>query len=157
MSHRELPAYMPAKGLRETWLCYWYSRQNKRNRKIRKRWSHIPSDLISLLDQNERSLVSLKVRSTGHPPVTHKNPKNLGQTLAFIKEVWSGLSTYCVPNISPMCHPPRIFTCNCAPLCPSVLYCPSVSVPQIEEDQRKDLKIRRARYDKKVAAALLNL
>ena len=57
-----------------------------------------------------------------------------------------------------MCHPPRIFiTCNCPPLCPSVLHCPSVSVPQIEEDQRKDLKIRRARYDKKVAAALLNL
>ncbi|XP_062330275.1 guanylyl cyclase C [Osmerus eperlanus] len=61
-------------------IAFIFYRQNKRNRKMRKRWAHIPSDLISLLDQNERSLVSLK----------------------------------------------------------------------IEEDQRKDLKIRRARYDKKV-------
>lgn len=37
------------------------TRQNRRERQVRKRWSHIHSDLITPLEYNERSLVSLKV------------------------------------------------------------------------------------------------
>uniref|UniRef100_A0A674CEP9 Guanylate cyclase n=1 Tax=Salmo trutta TaxID=8032 RepID=A0A674CEP9_SALTR len=37
------------------------TRQNRRERQVRKRWSHIHSDLITPLEYNERSLVSLKI------------------------------------------------------------------------------------------------
>uniref|UniRef100_A0A8C7QEW7 Guanylate cyclase n=1 Tax=Oncorhynchus mykiss TaxID=8022 RepID=A0A8C7QEW7_ONCMY len=37
------------------------TRQNRRERQVRKRWSHIHSDLITPLEYNERSLVCLKV------------------------------------------------------------------------------------------------
>ncbi|KAM3859833.1 guanylyl cyclase C [Diretmus argenteus] len=42
-------------------IAFIFYRQNRRDRKIRKRWSHIPSDLISLLEYNERNVVSLKI------------------------------------------------------------------------------------------------
>uniref|UniRef100_A0A674CEW8 Guanylate cyclase n=1 Tax=Salmo trutta TaxID=8032 RepID=A0A674CEW8_SALTR len=38
-----------------------FYRRNKRERRLRKRWSHIHSDLITPLEYNERSLVSLKI------------------------------------------------------------------------------------------------
>ncbi|KAL4647852.1 heat-stable enterotoxin receptor-like isoform X1 [Arapaima gigas] len=38
-----------------------FYRQNRKGRQIQKRWSHISPDLISPLDSNERSLVSLKI------------------------------------------------------------------------------------------------
>uniref|UniRef100_A0A8C7QD56 Guanylate cyclase n=1 Tax=Oncorhynchus mykiss TaxID=8022 RepID=A0A8C7QD56_ONCMY len=37
------------------------TRQNRRERQVRKRWSHIHSDLITPLEYNERSLVCLKL------------------------------------------------------------------------------------------------
>lgn len=36
-------------------------RQNRRDRLLRKRWSHIASDLITLLENNELNVISLKV------------------------------------------------------------------------------------------------
>uniref|UniRef100_A0A667XKQ5 Guanylate cyclase n=1 Tax=Myripristis murdjan TaxID=586833 RepID=A0A667XKQ5_9TELE len=38
-------------------------RQSRRDRRIRKRWSHIPSELIMLLEHNEHNIVSLSVRT----------------------------------------------------------------------------------------------
>lgn len=39
-------------------------RQNKTERRLRKRWSHIPSDFISLLDNDKLNVISLKVQET---------------------------------------------------------------------------------------------
>uniref|UniRef100_A0A8C7CL93 Guanylate cyclase n=1 Tax=Oncorhynchus kisutch TaxID=8019 RepID=A0A8C7CL93_ONCKI len=50
-------------SMRETshTLLLFVTRRNKRERRLRKRWSHMHSDLITPLEYNERSLVSLKV------------------------------------------------------------------------------------------------
>uniref|UniRef100_A0A8C8ML51 Guanylate cyclase n=1 Tax=Oncorhynchus tshawytscha TaxID=74940 RepID=A0A8C8ML51_ONCTS len=42
-------------------IAFIFYRQNRRERQVRKRWSHIHSDLITPLEYNERSLVCLKV------------------------------------------------------------------------------------------------
>ncbi|KAM6951130.1 guanylyl cyclase C [Aplochiton taeniatus] len=42
-------------------IAFIFYRQNRRDRLIRKRWSHIPSDLITLLDHNEQNTVSLQI------------------------------------------------------------------------------------------------
>ncbi|KAL0983976.1 hypothetical protein UPYG_G00135440 [Umbra pygmaea] len=42
-------------------IAFIFYRQNKRHRRLRKKWSHIQSDLITPLEYNERSLVSLKI------------------------------------------------------------------------------------------------
>ncbi|KAM4624528.1 guanylyl cyclase C [Polymixia lowei] len=42
-------------------IAFIFYRQNKRDRRIRKRWSHISSDLIMLLEHNERNVISLKI------------------------------------------------------------------------------------------------
>uniref|UniRef100_A0A674CCK9 Guanylate cyclase n=1 Tax=Salmo trutta TaxID=8032 RepID=A0A674CCK9_SALTR len=42
-------------------IAFIFYRQNRRERQVRKRWSHIHSDLITPLEYNERSLVSLKI------------------------------------------------------------------------------------------------
>ncbi|XP_041735571.1 heat-stable enterotoxin receptor-like [Coregonus clupeaformis] len=42
-------------------IAFIFYRQNHRERRLRKRWSHIHSDLITPLEYNERSLVSLKI------------------------------------------------------------------------------------------------
>uniref|UniRef100_A0A8C8G5F4 Guanylate cyclase n=1 Tax=Oncorhynchus tshawytscha TaxID=74940 RepID=A0A8C8G5F4_ONCTS len=42
-------------------IAFIFYRRNKRERRLRKRWSHMHSDLITPLEYNERSLVSLKI------------------------------------------------------------------------------------------------
>ncbi|XP_070973531.1 guanylyl cyclase C-like [Oncorhynchus clarkii lewisi] len=42
-------------------IAFIFYRQNRRERQVRKRWSHIHSDLITPLEYNERSLVCLKI------------------------------------------------------------------------------------------------
>ncbi|XP_056152809.1 guanylyl cyclase C [Lampris incognitus] len=42
-------------------IAFIFYRQNRRDRLIRKRWSHIPMDRISLLEQNEHNVISLKI------------------------------------------------------------------------------------------------
>uniref|UniRef100_A0A8C8G429 Guanylate cyclase n=1 Tax=Oncorhynchus tshawytscha TaxID=74940 RepID=A0A8C8G429_ONCTS len=65
---RSLPDDAPSQrinyiSMRETshTLLLFVTRRNKRERRLRKRWSHMHSDLITPLEYNERSLVSLKV------------------------------------------------------------------------------------------------
>ncbi|XP_068162241.1 guanylyl cyclase C [Antennarius striatus] len=42
-------------------MAFIFYRQNRRNRRFRKRWSHIPSDLITLLENNKLNVVCLKI------------------------------------------------------------------------------------------------
>ncbi|XP_071384314.1 guanylyl cyclase C, partial [Centroberyx affinis] len=42
-------------------IAFIFYRQNRRHRLTRKRWSHIPFDLITLLEYNERNVISLKI------------------------------------------------------------------------------------------------
>ncbi|XP_029312186.1 heat-stable enterotoxin receptor [Cottoperca gobio] len=42
-------------------IAFIFYRQNRRERQVRKRWSHIASDLITLLENNELNVVSLKI------------------------------------------------------------------------------------------------
>uniref|UniRef100_A0A8C7WLU1 Guanylate cyclase n=1 Tax=Oryzias sinensis TaxID=183150 RepID=A0A8C7WLU1_9TELE len=42
-------------------LAFIFYRQNRKDRLLRKRWSHINPDLISLLENNEHNIVSLKI------------------------------------------------------------------------------------------------
>ncbi|XP_045924419.1 heat-stable enterotoxin receptor [Micropterus dolomieu] len=42
-------------------IAFIFYRQNRRDRLLRKRWSHIDFDLITLLENNELSVVSLKI------------------------------------------------------------------------------------------------
>uniref|UniRef100_A0A8C7UTB0 Guanylate cyclase n=1 Tax=Oncorhynchus mykiss TaxID=8022 RepID=A0A8C7UTB0_ONCMY len=65
---RSLPDDTPSQrinyiSMRETshTLLLFVTRRNKRERRLRKRWSHMHSDLITPLEYNERSLVYLKV------------------------------------------------------------------------------------------------
>uniref|UniRef100_UPI003AAA61E3 guanylyl cyclase C-like n=1 Tax=Centroberyx gerrardi TaxID=166262 RepID=UPI003AAA61E3 len=73
---KSLPDDKPQQGLREhdiivivlavtvvvvATIAFIFYRQNRRHRQIRKRWSHIPFDLITLLEHNERNVISLKI------------------------------------------------------------------------------------------------
>ncbi|GAA6219961.1 heat-stable enterotoxin receptor-like [Lates japonicus] len=42
-------------------IAFIFYRQNRRDRLLRQRWSHIASDLITLLEDNELNVVSLKI------------------------------------------------------------------------------------------------
>lgn len=42
-------------------IAFLFYRQNRRDRLIRNRWSHIPSDFITLLEKNELNVISLKI------------------------------------------------------------------------------------------------
>ncbi|XP_068610409.1 guanylyl cyclase C [Brachionichthys hirsutus] len=42
-------------------MAFIFYRQNRRDREFRKRWSHIPSDFISLLENNKHNIVCLKI------------------------------------------------------------------------------------------------
>ncbi|CAL8283980.1 unnamed protein product [Merluccius merluccius] len=42
-------------------IAFIFYRQNRRERRTRKRWSHIPSDRIALMEQNEHNVISLKI------------------------------------------------------------------------------------------------
>ncbi|XP_035525886.1 heat-stable enterotoxin receptor [Morone saxatilis] len=42
-------------------IAFIFYRQNRRDRLFRKRWSHIASDLITLLENNELNVISLKI------------------------------------------------------------------------------------------------
>ncbi|KAF7654003.1 hypothetical protein LDENG_00075860 [Lucifuga dentata] len=44
-----------------TTIAFIFYRQNRRGRQLRKRWSHITSDLITLLEDNELNIISLKI------------------------------------------------------------------------------------------------
>uniref|UniRef100_A0A3B3ZKP8 Guanylate cyclase n=1 Tax=Periophthalmus magnuspinnatus TaxID=409849 RepID=A0A3B3ZKP8_9GOBI len=44
-------------------IAFIFYRQNKKERRLRKRWSHINSDLVSLLEDNEHNVVSLKIEN----------------------------------------------------------------------------------------------
>ncbi|XP_076007804.1 guanylyl cyclase C [Genypterus blacodes] len=44
-----------------TTIAIIFYRQNRRERRIRKRWSHITSDLITPLENNELNIISLKI------------------------------------------------------------------------------------------------
>uniref|UniRef100_A0A6Q2Y3L1 Guanylate cyclase n=1 Tax=Esox lucius TaxID=8010 RepID=A0A6Q2Y3L1_ESOLU len=53
-------------------IAFIFYRQNKKNRKLRKKWSHIQSDLITPLEYNERSLVSLKIEEDHRKDKSYK-------------------------------------------------------------------------------------
>ncbi|XP_040922655.1 heat-stable enterotoxin receptor [Toxotes jaculatrix] len=42
-------------------IAFIFYRQYRRDRLLRKRWSHIPSDLVTLLENNELNIISLKI------------------------------------------------------------------------------------------------
>ncbi|XP_061565050.1 guanylyl cyclase C [Cololabis saira] len=42
-------------------IAFIFYRQNRKDRQLRKRWSHINSDLITLLEDNEHNVISLKI------------------------------------------------------------------------------------------------
>ncbi|XP_029933944.1 heat-stable enterotoxin receptor [Myripristis murdjan] len=42
-------------------IAFIFYKQSRRDRRIRKRWSHIPSELIMLLEHNEHNIVSLSI------------------------------------------------------------------------------------------------
>ncbi|XP_060884802.1 guanylyl cyclase C isoform X1 [Labrus mixtus] len=42
-------------------IAFIFYRQNRRDRLVRKRWSYIPSHLITLLENNEHNVISLKI------------------------------------------------------------------------------------------------
>ncbi|XP_030195984.1 heat-stable enterotoxin receptor [Gadus morhua] len=42
-------------------IAFIFYRQNRRERRTRKRWSHIPSDRITLMEQKEHNVISLKI------------------------------------------------------------------------------------------------
>ncbi|XP_047464714.1 guanylyl cyclase C isoform X2 [Mugil cephalus] len=44
-------------------IAFVFYRQNRRDRLVRKRWSHINLDLITLLEKNELNMVSLKIEN----------------------------------------------------------------------------------------------
>ncbi|XP_008312951.1 heat-stable enterotoxin receptor [Cynoglossus semilaevis] len=46
-------------------IAFIFYRQNKTERRLRKRWSHIPSDFISLLDNDKLNVISLKIENEG--------------------------------------------------------------------------------------------
>lgn len=56
--------WIPVLRCTSSWLVnffYFLWRQNRRDRLLRKRWSHIPSNHITLLENNELNVISLKV------------------------------------------------------------------------------------------------
>ncbi|XP_035987912.1 heat-stable enterotoxin receptor [Fundulus heteroclitus] len=42
-------------------IAFIFYRQNRKDRRLRKRWSHINSDLIALLEDSEHNIISLKI------------------------------------------------------------------------------------------------
>ncbi|XP_031417083.1 heat-stable enterotoxin receptor isoform X2 [Clupea harengus] len=50
-------------------IFYW---QNRSYRRIQKRWSHIPSDLVNPLENNKRNMVSLKIEEDSHKDKSHR-------------------------------------------------------------------------------------
>ncbi|KAK7939976.1 hypothetical protein WMY93_003302 [Mugilogobius chulae] len=44
-------------------IAFIFYRQNRKERRLRKRWSHINSDLVSLLEDSELNVVSLKIEN----------------------------------------------------------------------------------------------
>ncbi|XP_028263500.1 heat-stable enterotoxin receptor-like [Parambassis ranga] len=42
-------------------IAFIFYRQNRRDRLVRKRWSHIDSDLVTLLENNELNIISLRI------------------------------------------------------------------------------------------------
>ncbi|XP_041671715.1 heat-stable enterotoxin receptor isoform X2 [Cheilinus undulatus] len=76
---RRLPNSSPAKGLAfhdilvivlavtvvvVATIAFIFYSQNRRDRKVRKRWSYIPSHFITLLENNEHNVISLKIEDT---------------------------------------------------------------------------------------------
>ncbi|KAJ7984750.1 hypothetical protein DPEC_G00358010 [Dallia pectoralis] len=53
-------------------IAFIFYRQNKRQRKLRKKWSHIQFDLITALEDNERSLITLTIEEDHRKDKNHK-------------------------------------------------------------------------------------
>ncbi|XP_037611855.1 heat-stable enterotoxin receptor [Sebastes umbrosus] len=48
-------------------IAFIFYRQNRRDRRVRKRWSHIASDLVTLLENNQLNVISLKIEDERKP------------------------------------------------------------------------------------------
>uniref|UniRef100_A0A674CEY8 Guanylate cyclase n=1 Tax=Salmo trutta TaxID=8032 RepID=A0A674CEY8_SALTR len=83
-------------SMRETshTLLLFVTRRNKRERRLRKRWSHIHSDLITPLEYNERSLVSLKVSLSSLLHIDYYNLTKFYGTVKYDHGVF-GVFEYC--------------------------------------------------------------
>ncbi|XP_054455023.1 guanylyl cyclase C [Anoplopoma fimbria] len=46
-------------------IAFIFYRQNRKVRKVKKRWSHIPSHLVTLLENNQLNVISLKIEDEG--------------------------------------------------------------------------------------------
>uniref|UniRef100_A0A8C8G4I4 Guanylate cyclase n=1 Tax=Oncorhynchus tshawytscha TaxID=74940 RepID=A0A8C8G4I4_ONCTS len=83
-------------SMRETshTLLLFVTRRNKRERRLRKRWSHMHSDLITPLEYNERSLVSLKVSLSSLLRIDYYNLTKFYGTVKYDHGVF-GVFEYC--------------------------------------------------------------
>uniref|UniRef100_A0A8C7USL1 Guanylate cyclase n=1 Tax=Oncorhynchus mykiss TaxID=8022 RepID=A0A8C7USL1_ONCMY len=83
-------------SMRETshTLLLFVTRRNKRERRLRKRWSHMHSDLITPLEYNERSLVYLKVSLSSLLRIDYYNLTKFYGTVKYDHGVF-GVFEYC--------------------------------------------------------------
>uniref|UniRef100_A0A8C7WHC1 Guanylate cyclase n=1 Tax=Oncorhynchus mykiss TaxID=8022 RepID=A0A8C7WHC1_ONCMY len=98
---RSLPDDTPSQrinyiSMRETshTLLLFVTRRNKRERRLRKRWSHMHSDLITPLEYNERSLVYLKVSLSSLLRIDYYNLTKFYGTVKYDHGVF-GVFEYC--------------------------------------------------------------
>uniref|UniRef100_A0A8C7D3F2 Guanylate cyclase n=1 Tax=Oncorhynchus kisutch TaxID=8019 RepID=A0A8C7D3F2_ONCKI len=90
---RSLPDDAPSQETSHTLLLF-VTRRNKRERRLRKRWSHMHSDLITPLEYNERSLVSLKVSLSSLLRIDYYNLTKFYGTVKYDHGVF-GVFEYC--------------------------------------------------------------
>uniref|UniRef100_A0A8C8G6D1 Guanylate cyclase n=1 Tax=Oncorhynchus tshawytscha TaxID=74940 RepID=A0A8C8G6D1_ONCTS len=92
---RSLPDDAPSQRMETSHtLLLFVTRRNKRERRLRKRWSHMHSDLITPLEYNERSLVSLKVSLSSLLRIDYYNLTKFYGTVKYDHGVF-GVFEYC--------------------------------------------------------------
>lgn len=129
-------------------------RQNRRDRLLRKRWSHIASDLVMLLENNELNVISLKASQLESGSEFHFT--NIS-AVTLVLQAAIHESTKCKLQFhlfSPLTQSSsRVHGGNSLSVS-TLLKCPNWDSFSLQiEDERKNsnFKIRRALYDKKVA------
>ncbi|CAL8302423.1 unnamed protein product [Lota lota] len=68
-------------------IAFIFYRQNRRERLTRKRWSHIPSDRITLMEQKEHNVISLKIDDERKEPTYKIRCGRYDKKVVILKEL----------------------------------------------------------------------